>query len=316
MIEQGRRGAVAFWRHHPRVDQTVEGLAAATVAFQASHGLDLVKVTPAGTWQASDEGLEDAWRGDWLGRRSIERRTVVVAGDWDRVGWTETRPALARACAVVRSVCAVLPASLPVVQTVFSPVSIAAQLAGADRLRDHLEDEPARVMPALDRLTTRTVVAIRHLRQAGADGIFLVCHVMNEGGLPACLYHRFGWEGDLACMEAASGLRWNVLHLHGSGIHLPPGPIDPAWWLHYEQSENTPSLEDCLGRFGNPLLLGLPAAELTARAAQAGSVLDDLRRRLGGRPAILGSGCVLPLGLADGTIDRWVAAARAGTAAA
>jgi hypothetical protein len=50
MIEQGRRWAVAFWRHHPRVDQTVEGLAAATVAFQASHGLDLVKVTPAGTW--------------------------------------------------------------------------------------------------------------------------------------------------------------------------------------------------------------------------------------------------------------------------
>ena len=308
--------AVAFWRHHPGVDQTVDGLAAATVAFQASHGLDLVKVTPAGTWQATDEGLEDAWRGDWLGRRSIERRPVVVAGDWDRVGRTDTRPALARAAAVVRSVRAVLPASLPVVPTVFSPISVAAQLAGVDRLRDHLEDEPARVLPALGRLTARTVAAIRHLRQAGADGVFLVCHVMNEGSLPAPFYHRFGWEADLACMEAASGLRWNVLHLHGAGIHLPPGPIDPAWWLHYEQSEGNPPLEDCLGSFANPILLGLPAAELTAGAGQAASILDDLRCRLGGRPAILGSGCVLPLGLAAGTIDRWVAAARAGTAAA
>ena len=64
---------------------------------------------------------------------------------------------------MVRSVRAVLPASLPVVQTVFSPVSIAAQLAGADRLRDHLEDEPAQVIAALRRLTERTVAAIRHL---------------------------------------------------------------------------------------------------------------------------------------------------------
>jgi uroporphyrinogen decarboxylase len=310
-----RRWGVAFWRHHPGADQTVDGLVAATVAFQARHGLDLAKVTPTGTWQATDEGLKDAWRGDWLGRRSIERRPVVMGGDWDLVGRAEARPALERACAVARAVRAALPASVPVLQTVSTPISVAAQLAGTDRLREHLEDAPGRVAPALERLTERTAAAVGELRRAGVDGVFLVCHVMNEAALPADLYRRFGWEGDAACVHAAAGLGWNVLHLHGSDVHLPFGPVDPSWWLHYELSEGNPPLEDCLERVGNPLLVGLPAAELAGGAGCAASVLDGLRRRLGDRPAILGAGCVLPLGLPAGTIDRWVAAARATAAA-
>jgi uroporphyrinogen decarboxylase len=305
------RWRVAFWRHHPGADQTVDGLVAATVAFQARHGLDLVKVTPAGTWQATDEGLKDAWRGDWLGRRSVERRPVALAGDWDRVGRDEgPRPALERACAVARAVRAALPPSVPVLQTVFTPVSVAAQLAGVDRLREHLERDPLRVAPALERLAARTAEAIAALRRSGVDGVFLACHAANGAGLPAELYRAFGWEGDLACIAACSGLRWNVLHLHGADVHLPSGPLPPAWWLHYELGEGNPSLEDCLARVGNPLVVGLPAAEL-AEAPCPASVLADLRRRLGDRPAVLGAGCVLPLGLPAGTVDRWVAAARA-----
>jgi uroporphyrinogen decarboxylase len=236
---------------------------------------------------------------------------VALAGDWDGVGRDDgrPRPALERACAVARAVRAALPATVPVLQTVFTPVSVAAQLAGVDRLREHLEGDPLRVAPALERLTGRTAAAIEDLRRAGVDGVFLVCHAMNGAGLPADLYRAFGWAGDLACVAAAAGLRWNLLHLHGADVHLPPEPLDPAWWLHYELGEGNPSLEDCLARVGNPLVVGLPAAELAGAPCPA-TVLDDLRRRLGDRPAIVGGGCVLPLGLPAGTVDRWVAAAR------
>ena len=79
------RPPVALWRHFPVDDLTPEGLAGATIDFQLTYDLDLVKVTPASSFEVRDWGAEDEWRGDPEGVRAYTRR--VVERPQDSILW-------------------------------------------------------------------------------------------------------------------------------------------------------------------------------------------------------------------------------------
>ena len=125
-------------QHHPAADQDGERLAEATVAWQARFDFDLVKLTPASTWQIRDYGVEDAPDpDDALGRRRITRRVVTVPEDWLHLprldpgrGFTAE---ILRAAALVRRA---LP-GMPVVATVYSPAAQAAKLTEPDEWVGH-----------------------------------------------------------------------------------------------------------------------------------------------------------------------------------
>ena len=63
------RPPVALWRHFPVDDQTPQGLAASTLAFQRLFDFDLVKVTPSSSYCLQDWGSRDDWRGNPEGTR-------------------------------------------------------------------------------------------------------------------------------------------------------------------------------------------------------------------------------------------------------
>ena len=76
------RPPIALWRHFPVDDQTPDGLAAATIAFQKDYDFDLVKVTPASSFCLRDWGVEDEWRGATEGTREYTRRRIKNPEDW------------------------------------------------------------------------------------------------------------------------------------------------------------------------------------------------------------------------------------------
>ena len=125
------RPPVALWRHFPGDDQRPSDLAAATVAFQRRWDWDLVKVTPASSFCVRDWGVEDRWVGNSEGTRDYTRRAVVEPEDWNRLTALDARSgSLGGQLRCLEQIRAELDEGTPVIQTIFSPMSQAKNLAG------------------------------------------------------------------------------------------------------------------------------------------------------------------------------------------
>ena len=133
------RPPVALWRHFPVDDQDPETLAAATLDFQRHYDFDLVKVTPASSYSIKDWGAEDVWEGHPEGTRRYTRQVIVKPQDWEHLPvLSPSSPHLARQLACLRIIRAALTPDTPLLQTIFSPLAQAKNLAGGERLIVHL----------------------------------------------------------------------------------------------------------------------------------------------------------------------------------
>src|SRR5439155_505734 len=144
------RPPVAFWRHAPDVDHTAEGLAEAMLAFHRRWDLDLIKVMSSGVYCVEDWGCEVAYTGAVNGAKQCTRHAVQKRADWARIKTLDAGAgALGRELEAVRLIVRGRVDDAPVLHTLFSPLTIARQLAG-DRVASDLRDEPDAVTPAVE----------------------------------------------------------------------------------------------------------------------------------------------------------------------
>lgn len=300
---------IAFWRHHPVADQDAGQLAAATLQFQRRFPMDVVKVTPGGTYHSVDHGLVDDWQGDALGRRTILHHPVTEPGDWDRIATaTEIGPSALRVVEAAALTRAGLEPDVPLLVSVFSPLTQAAQLAGVDVLRRHLAEAPQAVTAALGRLSAATQRLIGEYRRVGLDGIYFATQHMAHPFFTPQDYARWARPFDQECLAAAAAMPANILHAHGSDIHLSLTLAD-NWALHFEMVPENPPPSPRGGR----ALLGVPAARLAEAGrtvAEARTLLDRLAPSAQGGVPVLSVGCVLPLAFPEAAIDHWLTAVR------
>ena len=300
-------------------DQDAAQLAAATLAFQRRFPMDLIKITPAGTYQAVDHGLVDDWCRDPLGRRTILRQPIVNPRDWDNVAITDQLgPSASRILTAAAMVRAETPSHIPLLVSVFSPLTQAIQLAGHDTVQRHLAVAPGAILPALSRLSATTARLIAEYAAIGLDGIYFATQHMSHSFFSPDEYAATGAPFDRACMVAAESLPWNALHAHGGNVHFSL-PLAPAnWSLHYELSAENPPLEQSLTGFPGRVLLGIPAPNLLEAGHSvegAAALMRSLEPAIAGREALLSIGCVLPLVFPDSAIDACLIAAQRGNAA-
>ncbi len=292
------RPPVALWRHFPVDDQTPAGLAAATIHFQQTFDFDFVKVTPASSFCLKDWGVEDAWRGSSEGTREYTRRVIESPEDWTRLRALEpSKGHLAAQLEALRLIVEALGPQTPVIQTVFSPLAQAKNLAGGERLLVHLRRAPEAVLAGLQTITESIRRFIEAALPLGIAGVFYAVQHARYGLLSAEEYRRFGRPFDLQALEPAGGLWLNVLHLHGLDIMFDEFAAYPVQALNWHDQETAPALPEAQARFGgavcgglrqwHTLVLGAPqdVAREAAAAIEAA----------GGRRFILGTGCVTPV---------------------
>jgi uroporphyrinogen decarboxylase len=292
------RPPVALWRHFPVDDQQPETLSEATVAFQRDFDFDFVKVSPASSFCLRDWGAKDEWRGDPEGTRDYTAHPVMDPEDWRRL-----RP-LAPASGSLGDQLACLAVlqqtfgeDVPYIQTIFSPLSQAKNLAGGERLLEHLRRDPQSVEAGLKTIAATTAGFIQEALKTGISGVFFAVQHASFGLLDREAFHRFGESYDLPVLEAAKGLWLNVLHLHGSSLMFDVATRYPASVVNWHDRDTAPSLEQgkrsvhgavCggLSRW-ETVVLGTPAVvEAQAR---------DSIRSVQARGLILGTGCVVPI---------------------
>lgn len=299
------RAPVALWRHFPVDDQSPGRLAAATVAFQQTYDFDLVKVTPASSYCIRDWGVADEWHGSAEGTRDYTVRVVQHPEDWEKLTPLDpARGSLGAQLECLRLITRELGAETPVIQTIFSPLAQAKNLAGQDRLIVHLRRAPQAVEAGLQVITESTRRFIETARQTGIAGIFYAVQHAQFGLLSLEEYEQFGRKYDLQVLEAAKDLWLNMLHLHGTEVMFDRFLDYPVSVINWHDKETAPHLGEAQKMFHGAVCGGLRRWETMALGDPA-SVEKEAKQALqvtGGRRFILGTGCVLPVVTPHGNI--------------
>jgi uroporphyrinogen decarboxylase len=216
--------------------------------------------------------------------------------DWERLQVLDPQAgSLGRQLECLRMITAQLGPETPVLQTIFSPLSQAKNLAGGARLILHMRQYPEAVQAGLRTIAESTRGFIEAASETGIAGIFYAVQHAQYGLLSKDEFAGFGLEADRSLCAAAGGLWLNMLHLHGDQVMFDLFTDFPVQIINWHDRETAPSLSE-----GQQLFPGLVCGGLQRDASMLlgtpGAVVEEAREAIsatGGRRFILGTGCVI-----------------------
>lgn len=306
------RAPVALWRHFPEDDQQPERLAALSLAWQRRWDFDLVKFMPSGTYGVEDWGAVSAWRHQPNGAREVVRPGIRSVQDWwDLPSLDTRRGAYGRQNEALALTARELRGQVPLLQTVFSPLTTARKLAG-ERLFADLRRAPDAVERALAVITDVTIRFAQEAVAAGAHGVFFATQLGSHRLLTQEEYRRFGRAFDLQVFDALRGTtRMDMLHVHGVDLMFDGFADYPVQMLNWHDRLTEPTLGEAARSFPGLLVGGLNEGE-TLVSGGPDAVEAQVREALaqtGGRRLVIAPGCVLRIDTPDDNIKAVLRAA-------
>lgn len=310
--ERTDRPPVSLWRHFPEDDLDAGKLAAHTLAWQDRWGFDLVKFMPSGMYGVEDWGAVTEYRGAANGARVVVRPAVRVTEDWARIRDLDVRRgSYGLQNEALRQAAKALRGSVPILQTVFSPLTTARKLS-TDRLYADLRRAPDALERALRVITDVTIRFALDAIDAGAHGVFLAMQQASYRLLSEAEYERFGKRYDLEVFAALQGkARLHMLHVHGEDIMFDLVRDYPVQMLNWHDRIVQPTLAGALPRFPGLLVGGLDENGNLAGGDER-AIEDEVRDALAqtdGRRLMIGPGCVVPVSVGDAAIAAALRAA-------
>jgi len=304
---------VALWRHFPNDDLDPGKLAEHSVRWQRQWDFDLVKFMPSGMYGVEDWGTQTAFKGAPNGARESARPGVDSVEGWRRLTRLDARKgSYGRQNEALAQFTREFKGSVPVLQTVFSPLTTARKLS-SDRLFADLRLAPEAVEHALQVITDVTIDFALQAIEAGAHGVFLATQLASHRLLNAAEYERFGCPFDLQILAALEGkARFNMLHLHGDDIMFERLSQYPVQMLNWHDRLTEPNLHAASKRFSGLLVGGVAehGTLLDGSLAEIEAQVAEALQQTNGRRLMIAPGCVLPISASDERIEAVVRAAR------
>ncbi len=214
--EKPDRWAASFWRHFFHMEHHAEGTADAMLWFQKQLDWDFMKINPRADYHVQDWGVKIEYSHDEFKKHRKVSFPIKTADDWTTLKpLSPTAPVLAEHLKVVSMIRNKSDKELPLLMTVFSPLSIAGRLVpNHQMLVDHLRSEPEKVERGLDAITQTFSVYANELRNAGADGLFFATtHWASSDLITWEEYQQFGIPYDLEVIRGAEIDAINLLHI-------------------------------------------------------------------------------------------------------
>jgi uroporphyrinogen decarboxylase len=294
------RPPVGAWGHTYREEWTPKDLASITVERARQFGWDFVKFQPRASSFAEAFGSVYKPAGHRLKGPVLISAAVPDPDSWKTVELVNPK-ALDDQVESIGMVARELGPDVPVIQTVFSPITVGGYLVGKSQSRvvRELRKHPDLVRPALQRIADALVDFSRRSVEAGAAGIFYaISGYAGRGVMPEAVYRELALPYDQGVLSRLPAEAWfNVVHLCGSNLNFELAREMPAqvisWSIH---NQGNPSLADgkklvdraVMGGLGQraSLLYG-PPPEVEAEARRAVA-------ETGGRGLLLAPGCSVP----------------------
>ncbi len=291
------RPPASFWGHVYHRENSAAELTTATLEAWERHRWDWVKLNPRKHYHVEPWGVRYRYPGVPDAKPRLEAWPVHAPGDWARV---TPRPsdagALGEQLEAVRAVRAALPADVPLIETVFTPLAVLGEMVETpEELRAHLDSHPDLVRGALEAVTATFVPFVREVLRAGADGIYLATVDWATADLLTPALHReWSRPWDRRVLEAAAGAPFNVLHVCGRRnllFEVADYPVAAFSWAATDPTN--PTLAEGLARLGAAVMGGISQAGalLTGDAAAVRAEVEAALRATGGRRWLVAPGC-------------------------
>lgn len=298
-LEPTDRVPFGFWWHFPNRDRSPRRLAELQLALQRKLDLDFIKFSPYGLYSVVDWGVSLDVRG---GNQTPVQAAYPIERPED---WRQLRPFRGDegeylvVLEAQRIALEELTEDVPLVQTVFSPLTSCAKLAGRETLIQHLREDPGAVHAGLEVITETTRRFAREVVSRGAAGLFFASQLAGEGGLTREEYGEFARPYDTGVLEAVQGRSWfNIFHLHGENVMFDQVLDAPVQAFNYHDREGGGLSLGKLRSMTNKCLvggLGRQTTLVSGTPEQIDAEVRDAWDQVDRRGLILGPGCVVDL---------------------
>jgi uroporphyrinogen decarboxylase len=289
---------ISLWRHWANVDETALGLAYATLRWQREFDFDLVKFTPTGTYMIEDWGAQTKFLPNQPGTRTTVRYGVTSPEGWTRLEANDPREGyLGKQVEALSLVIQELQDSLPILQTVFSPLTTAWKLAG-DRVFTDARLHPDMLKEGLQAIAETTARFAVASAETGATGMFFATQCDSYRLMTEDEYREFGEAFDRVVFDAVRDqVEIIMMHAHGEDIMFDLVASYPIDAFNWHDRLAGPSLAEARKRFSGMLVGGVSEwttlVEGPPEAIKA--EIEDAVAQTGGRGYMVGPGCVIPI---------------------
>jgi uroporphyrinogen decarboxylase len=271
------------------------------VAFQRQHDWDFLKVNSRASYHGEGWGLKVRFRGEQGLKPERLDYPIKTSSDWKKIRALpfEEGP-LGEQLEAMRLIRCDLGAEMPLVQTIFTPLSIAGDLVGsAEQLLSDLREHPQLVHDALHAIAETFAFYARKCPEAGADGIFLSTtewasyDMLTEGQ-----YREFGRPYDLEVLAGAAEGTFNILHVCGRRNMLKALLDYPVQAFNWAATDPTnPTLGSIVQLSEKAVIGGLDEkmALLHGPLTDLRPEMETARGQVGDGKWMLGPGCAIPV---------------------
>ncbi len=285
----------AIWTHLPGIDMDPVRLAEATFEFYKKYDVDFIKTMNNGMYPIEDLGCTvDYSEISSGGVAKILDTPVKAVEDWSKVKATSIEEgALARELTSLRLLLEMTKGEVPVIFTVFSPITTADKLSNKCLLEHIKNGDGQEVHKALEAITQTTCKLVERAVELGADGIFFASQMSSYNIMSEELYQEYGAYYDKRVIAASKGW-FNVLHAHGENIMFNLLEQYPVQVFNWHVWESLPALEEANMMTGKCVMGGIKRMDITNHNKnELQNQIYECVKQLKGRGHILTPGCVI-----------------------
>jgi uroporphyrinogen decarboxylase len=309
------RPPLSLWQHFPERDQTAADLTEATLDWHKRYRFDLVKFMPPGDYPTIDWGLTSEYTGAVGGTRTATKLPVNALADWLTLEPIDVRHGfngmVLDALAQTRRA---LDPNVPLLHTVFSPLTIAMKLCGGAAI-EYLRAHPTELHRALGVISAVTREMVTATFESGGDGLFFATQCADHSLLDEVEYREFGLTYDLQVLAAAPAGSLTMLHMHGGTPMFHLASRYPARFVNWHDRHAAPHLAEGHRQSGKSVAGGINERMINSRTAdEIAAEATDAVKAMQGRSVVVAPGCVIPINTPDENIRAAIGAVAADVA--
>jgi uroporphyrinogen decarboxylase len=311
------RPPVGAWGHTYKEEWSASDLAEITVERARKFGWDFVKFQPRASTFAEAFGSVYQPSGHRMRAPIMIEPAVPDLDSWSRVA-VRAPEVFDQQVESIGMVARELGRGVPVIQTVFNPITVGGYLVGKSQSRvvRELRAHPEIVGPALQRIATGLVDFSRRSVEAGAAGIFYaISGYAGRGVMKEDAYRDLVLPYDVAVLNELPKEAWfNVLHMCGSNLNfalardLPTHAV--SWSIH---NQGNPSLAEGREIAGRAVMGGLSQRSSLIYGPES-KIEEEVRAAIedtGGRGLLIAPGCSVPPRVRDANLKAVMSAVAA-----
>jgi len=300
------RVPISFWGHFPSDPHRADDLAAATLQSQRQFDWDFVKVMPSGMYYPEALGCTLAPASGPGAVNLLADSVIKHPADWERLPALDPRQGwLAEHVRSIRLVREALGPDVPIIQTLFSPLTVAHKLSLHVPFEESIREHRASLEAGLRAITDGSKRFAEATLEAGADGFFFATQEATRDTTSDADFLALGKPYDLEILRSIAGRSsFNLLHVCRTDIMADLVADYPVHAINWDSHATRPTLAEARSVWKQTLVGGLDRGGALV-SGTPDEVAAEVRRTIaeaGHRRLIVSAGCALPVARRDANL--------------